>query len=101
MVHLAEEELDEALADFDELSEMYPSHSSVYLFRSMVHDARGDPYEALMDRERATELNPELADLLLDELRADRAPKLTPQLMRAVLRDLLPRSGEGPASAEG
>ncbi len=100
MVYLDSERYEEALEDFDELQRRYPHVATVYLFRSFVHEAREERFDALEDREKATELNPALADLFLGDLQADvkgdRPMRMTPQLMKALLTDLLPRSDGRP-----
>jgi hypothetical protein len=67
--------------------------------RSIVQDARGEAAEALMDRERATELNPELADLMIADMQGERPTRLSPELWQAMLRELLPRAQERPPEA--
>ena len=63
-----------------------------YLLRSFVHEAMQEPVEALMDREKATELNPALADIMLGDIQHQRVTKMSPELMRAILSDSLQKS---------
>jgi tetratricopeptide (TPR) repeat protein len=90
--HFRADHYDEAEAACAEAMRRFPGMGLAYLLRSLVHDARGDVAEALEDRERATERNPRLADLVLEALQADEPLRLTPALARAMRAEMLHRS---------
>ncbi len=88
-VHFEEDQFDEALEDCEALLRLDSNHALAYLLRSRVGDSQGDTVEALYDRERATQMNPDLADILLGDLQADRVTKISPKLIRAFLKESL------------
>jgi tetratricopeptide (TPR) repeat protein len=95
--HFRADRFDEAEAACDEAMRRFPGMGLAYLLRSLVHDARDDAVAALEDRERATELNPRLSDLVLGALQADEPLRLTPALARAMREEMLRR----PPAEEG
>src|SRR5262249_5180392 len=95
-IAMEQDRLDQALVIFEHLLEMHPDLAIGHLMRSIVQEARGEVAEALMDRERATELNPQLADLMIADMQGDRPTRLSPELWQAMLQELLPRAQERP-----
>jgi tetratricopeptide (TPR) repeat protein len=92
IVRYEEEQYTEALEDCATLLRLNPHHALAYLLRSFTQEGLGDVVEALNDRERATELNPALADIMLGDIQAGRVTRLTPELMKAIFDDLLRRN---------
>ena len=68
---MEQERWDQALVIFEHLLEHHPDLAIGHLMRSLVQDQLGETADALLDRERATELNPELADLLLADFKGE------------------------------